>query len=196
MKTKIAILIMVGGSLSLGVYGVQQWVSIQRTQGDAESAEQIYSWSSAAKLTANLMIARYGPPQEMSMFRLQWNDVRPWKRIIIQDEPSPLQQIVTYHVPTNKVEAVRRFVHGPMVFPDEGELVATSGSEAINRLSLNLADDIATGRRSPEEADRFFLRTVQLHAAGKSSLYMDQLFFKVPTVPLIPPSVGAMGGYE
>jgi hypothetical protein len=56
--------------------------------------------------------------------------------------------------------------------------VARSHSEALNRLSLNLADDVAAGRRSPQDADRFFLRTVRLRAAGKSSPYLDQLLFE------------------
>ena len=120
------------------------------------------------------------------MHRLQWNDMGPWRRIIIQDQQPPLQQIVTYHVSAEKIDALKKFVHGPLVFPDENELVARSDSEEINRLSLNLANDIATGRRSPEQADRFFLRTVALHAAGKSTLYMDRLLFDRP-IPLVHP---------
>jgi hypothetical protein len=187
MNAKIVIGIMVGCSLGLGVYGARQWVSINRAQGEAEAVEQASGWSPTAKLVADLMIERYGPPQEISSFRLQWNGVLPWKNIIIQDEQqAPLQQIVTYHVPADKIDELMKFSHGPLVYPDENELVARGDSEEINRLSLNLADDIATGRKSAEEADRFFQMTVMLQAAGKSSPYLERLLFAEPPVPLRP----------
>jgi hypothetical protein len=123
----------------------------------------------------------------MSSLRLQWNGVWPWKNIVVQNLPQPpLQQIVTYRIPADKIGALRKFIHGPLVYPDENELVARDDSEDINRLSLNLADDIAAGRRSPEDAEQFFLRTVRLRAAGKSSPYTERLLFEEPPVPVRP----------
>jgi len=183
MKAKIVIWLLCAGFLVTAVFGARQWVRGQRAQAEARALDQIGQWSPIAQSTARLMLAQHGPPQEMSLFELRWYGAWPWKSILVRDEPqAPLEQAIDFHVPSDKVDAMKSFRHGPLVYPDENELVARSDREGLNLLSLNLAHDIASGKKSPEDADTFFIRAVQLAAAGKSSPYMDRLLFDVPAV--------------
>ena len=50
----------------------------------------------------------------------------------------------------------------------------------MNFLALNLADEIATGKRSVEEARDFYARVETLSRAGKSSAYTENLLFPSP----------------
>jgi hypothetical protein len=173
------------GAMAFGIYGVAQWGLFHRAHVLADAHELAMDWLPEVKLKANLLIDKYGPPSEMTDFRLQWDHAGPWKSVVIQDFPqSPLQEVVTYHVPQDKLAALQKFSHGPLVYADDDELVARGDSEELNRLSLNLANDIVAGRRTPQEADRFYRRTVALAAAGKSSPYMDRLLFPAPIVPI------------
>jgi hypothetical protein len=122
------------------------------------------------------MIEKYGRPQVITANELRWSAVDPWQRIVVhRDRVSPLEQAVTYGVPKNKVADVRKFRHGVKVVPDEGIVSARSNSETANYLALNLAADIARGKRTPAQADRFFTRTIRLSEAGKSSPYTERL---------------------
>jgi hypothetical protein len=115
---------------------------------------------------------------------LRWNGPSPWKRIVIQNEPqSPLEEVVTFSVSAKKLAALARFPHGLRFYPSEGALGARGKRESFNLLSLNLANEIATGKITPEEANRYFVKTIRLNEAGKSSPYMERLLFKTRIEP-------------
>jgi len=78
------------------------------------------------------------------------------------------------------------FPYGSSTYADGPDLAARSNSEELNRLCLNLADDIARGRRTPAEARRFYRRTLSLALSGKSSPYMERLVFPVPEPAPVP----------
>ena len=184
MKKNSAVAFLAAALLVAVACGGRYWVAHRRAQASALALAQAAQWSPAAQRAASLMIEQYGPPQETSVFQLRWYGPRPWKRIVIQNEPeSPLEQVVAYDVPANKRAALNRFPHGLQVYAAEGALSATSDRESRNLLSLNLANDIVIGRTTPEEANRSFVRTLELHDAGKSTPYMEQLLFTAPRGP-------------
>jgi hypothetical protein len=190
MKKKLAAAALAAGILTALVYGSRLWVAGQRAQAAARALEQTAQWSQAARMAAGLMVERYGPPQEASPYRLRWDGPWPWKRIVVRNEPqSPLEQVVRYYVPPGRLAALDRFSHGLSVDAEEGTLAACGAHESFNLLRLNLANDIATGKISPEDADRSFARMVQLYDAGKSSPYMERLLFDVPPEPDRPLSI-------
>ena len=187
MKKKIAAAALAPIFLVAAVLGGRQWVAGRRAQASARALAQADRWTPAARTAARAMIERYGPPQEISSFELRWDGPLPWKRIVIQNEPqSPLEEVAAYAFPADKAAALDRFPHGLRVYAAEGALGARNRREALNFLSLNLADDIATGRTTPEDANRIFIRTVRLQEAGKSSPYMNRLLFRGPG-QVIPP---------
>jgi hypothetical protein len=99
-----------------------------------------------------------------------------------------LEQAVDYYVPDSKLAALSRYSHGLVVCADQGELAARSDSEELNRLTLNLADEIVTGKRTPEQAGRFYSDAVELTKAGKSSAYLQRLLFEVTPEDRLRPS--------
>ena len=170
----------------LGLYGLKQWGSRVKARSEAQALSQASQWGSLPHMAARQMIEEYGPPQLIFADRLVWTEQRPWKRISVLDSSSaPLEQAVSYAGPVSRLREPVRLPHGAVASAGQRELVARSNSEELNRLCLNLADDIAKGKRSRAEAWRFYLRTVELTVAGKSSPYMRRLLFEVPE-PEIP----------
>ena len=136
------------------------------------------AWPPLAQLQARVMVDKFGPPQESSVVKLQWNGPTPWTRIVVTDHPrTPLEQVVSYRVPASKLAALAAFHHGLQVHADEETLAARGDSEESNRLALNLANDIVTGKMTPAQADSFFTKEIQLAEAGKASPYTERLLF-------------------
>lgn len=187
MNTRIAVAISAAILIVAAVYGGRQLVDGRRARVSARAMAQTDGWAPAARAAVQEMIERYGPPQKISSFELRWEGPSPWKRIVIQNEPqSPLEEVAAHPFPEDKAFALERFPHGLRVYPEEGALGARNRTEALNFLSLNLADDIATGRTTPEDANDIFVRTVRLQESGKSSPYMERLLFKTPGQALPP----------
>jgi len=180
MKERAGILVAVAGFFVLAVYGTHVLDVRMRQQAQNQALERIDRWSPEPRIIARQVMEKYGPPQAVLADRLVWNAHRPWKRIAVYDASgAPLEQVVDYDGPVYKLEKPLLFPYGSRVDAFNGELSARGSSEEINRLALNLADDVIHGRRTPQDAYRFYLRTVDLAVAGKSSPYLDHLRFEV-----------------
>ncbi len=140
-------------------------------------------WSN---VSINAMIDKYGPPDKMETTRVVWNRRGPWKRIVVYDsmeffERDPgnhnLEQTAVYHVPADKVDALKEFSGNISVSGDDEEISSRSTDEGRNFLTLNLADSIVRGKLDPEAARAAYDRTLQLSDAGKSSPLMNSLQF-------------------
>ncbi|HAM36563.1 MAG TPA: hypothetical protein DEB40_14725 [Elusimicrobia bacterium] len=193
MKTRIEIAILLSALFLLAVYKADQWTRGSGISPEAPAAQalrQVARWPAFAQLVAQMMIEKYGPPQDVFQDRIEWVSCWPWKRIVVSAAvPSaPLEQVIDYYVPDERLGDLARYPHGLVVYPNQGEIAARSESESLNRLNLNLAHDIVTGRRTPEEASRFFNKTLELSAAGKTSPYMERLLFEVAPQERLGPS--------
>ncbi len=144
----------------------------------SEPGTLLAGWPRPARLAARAMIEKYGLPQRTSENRLEWENMGPWKRIVVhRDSVFPLEQAVAYAVPSDKLAALEEFHRGVTVDAGTATLAVRGDGEAYNLLTLNLADEIATGKKSPAQAARFFDKTSRLLEAGKSSRYTDRLLF-------------------
>jgi hypothetical protein len=147
----------------------------------------IAAWSLPSKMTAARLIEEYGPPDAVALGALGWKSKGRWKRIVLWDENESyaeehgsagnLQQTVAYRVPWARRQALAAFSGDVIVSPDGTELSARSNNEGLNYLALNLADEVGRGVRDPQGARRFYERTVDLAAGGKSSPYMQGFLF-------------------
>lgn len=148
--------------------------------------QRVARWTNEARDLAELMLDRHGAPDFQSSEGLVWTNRKPWKRIVVSREPAEalLEQAVAYILSPEQAAAIRRSGLGIYAEPRAKELSARSNSEAANLLALNLADDIARGRRTPEQARLFHERTLLLSESGKSSPYLAGLRFN----PAQPPS--------
>lgn len=132
------------------------------------------------RATAKAMIERYGPPNALSPDTATWYERGPWKRITVHgDAPlSYLEQVVSYHVPPDAAAQLLELDHGLRFDLANEELSATSNSESLNFLALNLAHEVSSARRDPKEARELYVKTARLAASGKSSPYLEKLQFE------------------
>ena len=143
--------------------GTDQSVDLDRAQ------VIIVEWPQAPKAMAVKLLEAYGPPNEATPTKLFWYRRRQWRRIVITaDEvvhnfPTPhtdyLTQYVDDRVPAEMFSDLARFDGSVLVDRTSGEMGARCDMEAMNVLTLNLAHEIITGRRSVEEARAFYAET-------------------------------------
>ena len=173
-------------ALVVSLYGASRILAPRAAQWGASRAREVSArWPREARLQVDLLLERYGPPRVAWTDRIEWGAHGRWKRIVVSDRPmSPLEDVVEYRIPEDRYQELSRFPHGLRLYPETGEIGARSDRESLNILALNLADDIVAGRRTPEQASRFYLTTTRLAAAGKSSPYLDRLLFKVAGEPV------------
>ena len=98
-------------------------------------------------------------------------------------------------VPHGKVEDIGRFDRSIVVDTNYGELSYCSDSEKIDFLALNLADEIARGRKTAAQARGIYAKVSALAAAGKSSPYLEGFIFKPGRAGVIY-GKAAESGYE
>jgi hypothetical protein len=145
-------------------------------------------WPQASQKAGEAMIAKYGPPDEVTPTTLVWHDIGPWKRTLLFKEevrhlfPKPhtdvLEQFVDYRVPLDLYDELARYDGSVMAERTKGELSARCDKEEMNFLALNLAHEIATGQRTVDDARRFYAQTASAFMAGQTdSPYIQGLLF-------------------
>lgn len=138
----------------------------------------IRKWPQASRAAARAMLAKYGRPQSYTGDELIWLDNGSWdKTVVYRGSADCVEQTVRYQVPAEKVNDLKRFDRRLSVSEPGGLLSSRAGSERMNILALNLADEIVTGKRTVEDARGFYAKTVKLSEAGKSSSYTKKLMF-------------------
>jgi hypothetical protein len=159
--------------------GVFAGIRFQRAYRVHEARGIISRWDAEPKLTAALMIERYGPPDRTDASELSWFRRAPWKRVVVHSDAhqGPLEDVVSYDLDSAKADRVMSLGRGVFPDPANSELSAQGRDEWRNILALNMADEVATGERSPREARRVYDKTAQLTASGKSSGYTAGLVF-------------------
>lgn len=171
------------GTSTYAGYRLQQEHFMTRVQS------QIAGWPAGPRLAAGVVLEKYGPPDRSgARGGLIWFRRGPWKRIVVHEDERnlPLEQVVDYDVKPQSLEALRAFGHGVIVDPNHSELSASSDREPLNFLALNLAEELASGSRDLQQAERVYAKTADLEHSGKSSAYTQGLLFedREPIAPL------------
>ncbi len=156
----------------------------------------ILHWPTFSYRLARLMLSEYGQPVESSDHRLTWIDNGPWKRTVVYrkapkermlaGDGGRLEQSVAYRVPPDRLADLGRFNMDVEADKEAGRLTVISDSESENFLTLNLADEVIRGRRSPKSAKDFRRKQLRLMDAGKTSPYLERLLF-VPAGAAVDP---------
>lgn len=172
--------------VTLGVAAL--FAQARPSREDAQSG--LSGWPAKPQEVGRAMVDRYGPPDEMTASRMIWNGNRPWKRTILYREEVPhsfpmahtdlLEQFIDYRVPPDKFDELARYDGSVIVERTKGEISARCDKEEMNFLALNLANDIATGKRSVEDARSFYAKTATAFKQGKKDPYTQKLQFPVP----------------
>ena len=156
--------------------------------GAMDAKATIANWPRTSKMAAEAMIAKYGQPDAVTDRMIAWKDASPWAGIKVSSEPTQhlfpmphedvLEQCVYYEVPADKADEIVAYDGSVTINRTEGTLSARCDKEEMNMLALNLAHDIATGKRSVEDARAFYAQTAMDFKNGKTSDYTQKLLFQ------------------
>ncbi len=151
-----------------------------RAHARAEVKSHITTWFEGPRLMTELMMERYGPPDDLTAAVATWYERGGWKRITVRGEAheSYLEQTVGYRPRPEAIASLRAFDHGVRLDPAREELTAASNQESLNFLALNVANEVASGKRTARDAQEFFLKTAKLGSSGRSSPYLEKLQFE------------------
>jgi hypothetical protein len=149
-------------------------------------------WDEPQQKGAAKIIRKYGLPQEAIPSRLIWYNNGPWKRTVVHRDAVPhcfptshtdfLEQTINYRTPPEVFDCIA--MYDGSVYPDrtKGEVSAVCDKEEMNTLSLNLLHEIVIGKRTVEQAKRFYAETAANFLFHKiSSPYIERL--------LLPPQI-------
>lgn len=146
------------------------------------------TWPSVSQDAARIVIAKYGPPTEACNTFLMWRNKGPWifslvcKEGVRHEWPKAhtdvLYQEVYYKVPPDKFDDLAMFDGSVVAHRTKGTLGAMCDKEEMNFLALNLSHDIIEGKKTVEEARRFYERTVAAFMKGDKHEYTQKLQFK------------------
>lgn len=146
-------------------------------------------WEGPSAEAGRALLQRYGVPDDVTPNRITWDRRGAWKRTVVWNrEPvyrtpgdlAVLEQTVDYRLDLMQTVQLLAFSDGLVVDLAHGELSSRAGNEGINYLTLNLADEIARGAKSVQQAQAAYTRIVTLAAAGKTSPYTEKLLFATP----------------
>jgi hypothetical protein len=164
--------------------------SYKLTNISAHGAKDFVSgWPAKPREVANTIIDKYGPPNEITAEMLVWNNKGPWKRTILYKEEVPhdfpkphtdlLQQFIDYKAPVDKFDDLAQYDGSVIVERTKGEMSARCDKEEMNFLALNLANDVATGKKTVEEARQYYARAAMAFMKGEKDPYTQGLQFNV-----------------
>jgi hypothetical protein len=155
----------------------------------ADMDRLVAGWAPASREAAAAMADKYGPPAEQTASMLVWHATGPWKRTVIYREEVPhafpkphtdvMEQFIDYRAPTDKFDELAEYDGSVIVERTKGELSARCDKEAMNFLALNLANDVATGRRTVAEARQEYARQATAFMSGQPAPYTEGLKFAV-----------------
>ena len=154
-----------------------------------EAKRMISGWPAKTQEVATTTMAKYGAPNEVTGTMLVWNNNGPWKKTIIHKEPVQhnfpmahldlLEQFVDYSVPADKYDQMALYDGSVVIARTVGEMSARCDKEEANFLALNLANDVATGKKTVEDARMYYARSIKEMMQGKMDPYLQKLHFNV-----------------
>lgn len=177
--------------------GQEQRVPLAQAQAIVEE------WPEAPKKAAEKILEHYGAPNEATPTKLLWYRTGPWARMeltadeVVHNFPTPhtdyLTQYVDYRVPARSASDLVEFDGSVLVDRTAGQIGARCDHEAYNTLTLNLAVEIIEGKRSVEDARRFYGETAAAFSMGRPAPYAEALQFAVPTGETADPDEAIIG---
>jgi len=171
-----------------------------------ETMRVIADWPEESREAAQLVIDKYGDPDEATPTQLTWHDVGPWKRIVASrafhqhDFPAPhidaVESVINYRVPPEKFTALARFDGSVIVERTAGEVSARCHDEEANFLALNLMHDIVTGAKSAEEARSYYAKEFADYRRKRPTPYMQGLRFEPAAEGSADPDVRVLSEHD
>ena len=157
------------------------------TEALAWSQKNLAGWAEGTRRLGAQLMTKYGAPAEVTPRQVTWINSGQWARTTLYKEGAThnfaaphrnvLEQAVLYKVPVDKLVALAQFNRSLVVDLARGELVSSGDSEEINFLSVNVADDVVKGQRTPEEARIYFAQLVRAKMIKEPERELQKLKF-------------------
>ena len=138
--------------------------------------------------SAQLVIDKYGDPDEATDSTLIWNKPGPWKRIVAYRDfdphnfPAPhndsVESFLEHSIPPEKAGPLAEFDGSVAFNRTRGELSARCHDEEANFLALNLANDVAEGKKTVDEARDYYAHEFLAFRKKEPMPYMEGLKFQ------------------
>lgn len=170
-----------------------------REQASPAVERWLGAWPEESREAAELVIDRYGEPDEASESTLVWNRPGPWKRLVAtktyyrHDFPVPhidcVESVIDYRVPAEKITAIAEFDGSVTVERTAGEVSARCHDEQANSLALNLMHDVVTGAKTVEQARQYYAKEFVDYRRKKPTPYMERLHFRTGGAKTADPDV-------
>lgn len=152
-----------------------------------QARELLSDWPKESREATQLVIDKYGEPDEATETEFIWHRPGPWKRIVAtrafyeHDFPAPhidaVESVIDYRVPPDMFTPLAEFDGSVIVERTAGEVSARCHDEQANFLALNLMNDIVTGAKTVEEARAYYAKEFADFRRGKPTPYMETLRF-------------------
>jgi hypothetical protein len=150
-------------------------------------SERIAGWPKESREAAQLVLDKYGEPDEAGESQLVWHRRGEWKRIVASkafyqhEFPAPhqdsVESFIDYRVPPEKFSDLAAFDGSVIAERTAGEVSARCHDEEANRLALNLMHDIVTGAKTVGEARAYYAKEFADYRRKKPTPYMEKLRF-------------------
>jgi hypothetical protein len=152
-----------------------------------QTSQLIAGWPEESREAAQLVIDKYGEPDEATETQLTWHKPGPWKRIVASrafyehNFPAPhndsVESVIDYRVPPEKFDELAEFDGSVIAERTAGEVSARCHDEQANFLALNLMHDIVTGTKSVQQARDYYAQEFADFRRKKPTPYMEKLRF-------------------
>ena len=133
--------------------------------------DEMKGWSDASKIAMNMMIRKYGQPEEQTATMAMWKNNGPWKKTVIyakefkhdflMPHTDVMQQWVDYKVPPEKFDELAMFDGSVVCNRTTGEISARCDKEEANFLALNLANDIVKDNKDVNAARNEYAKAIK-----------------------------------
>ena len=191
MKRSVVWVVLITATVGVGV--AAQSKALDTTMQGAGSVDQVIAkWKATPQEVARKTIAKYGQPQEVTANRLIWHNNGPWKYTELVNEEIahdfPMQhkdmlyQAISYKIDPAKADELLQYDGSVILERTKGEIAARCDKEEANFLAINLANDVATGRKSVDDARMFYAQSMMaMMKENKKHEYLQGFQFQVAT---------------
>jgi hypothetical protein len=153
------------------------------------------TWPERSASAARATIATYGLPSEATPTMFVWHENGAWKQTAVyreglkHDFPRPhadvIEQSAALRVPINKMAEIATFDGSLTVRRTEGVIVSRCESEALNFVAINLAAEIAAGKKNAAQARQAMSKAAVAIAKGEPPGIATDLRFDQPDEPTV-----------
>jgi hypothetical protein len=172
-------------------------------RGRPFALDVIRSWPDVAREAAYQVLLVHGPPDSLDDHSLRWNDLGPWKRVVVcaddgDDDPDDvIESVVDATVPADRRADIDDVaVEFRVTLERDGEISVRGPDLHANAITLNVVHDIATRGLRPLAAREKRSRDLADLRDGHPPADADELHFADDAPHGEPRSTGSSGSTD